>query len=45
MSSKTRQNTKRTDINMESNDNHPESPDRGETCEEPGLPSGGKKKE
>ena len=39
MSNRTRQNNKRADRNMESNDN-PEILDRGETSEEAGLPSG-----
>ena len=39
MSNRTRQNNKRADRNMESNDS-PEFPDRDETSEDPGLPSG-----
>ena len=39
MSNRTRQNNKTADRKMESNDS-PEIPDRGETSEEPGLPSG-----
>ena len=39
MSNKTRQNNKRADRKMESNGS-PEIPDRRETSEEPGLPSG-----
>ena len=38
MSNKTRQNNKRADRKMESNDS-PEIPDTEETSEEPGLPS------
>ena len=41
MSNRTTQNSKRGDIKMESNDS-PEIPDREETSEEPGLPSGQK---
>ena len=39
MSNRTRQNNKRANRKMESNEN-PEIPDRGETSEKPGLPSG-----
>ena len=42
MSNRTRQNNKRADRKMESNDN-PEIPDRVETSEEPGLPPGQRK--
>ena len=38
-SNRTRQNNTGADRKMESNDN-PEIPDRGETSEDPGLPSG-----
>ena len=38
-SNRTRQNNKRADRSMESDDSH-HIPDRGETSEEPGLPSG-----
>ena len=41
MSNRTRQNNKTADRKLESNDS-PEIPDRGETAEEPGLPSGQK---
>ena len=41
MSNRTRYNNKRTDTKMESNDS-PEIPDRKETSEKPGLPSGQK---
>ena len=41
MSSRTRQNNKRADRQMESNDS-PEIPDKQETSEETGLPSGQK---
>ena len=41
MSNSTRQNNKRADRKMESNDIS-EIPDRGETSEEPGLPFGSK---
>ena len=41
MSNRTRQNNKRADRKVESNDS-PEIPDREETSEEPGLPSGQK---
>ena len=37
MNNKTRQNNKGADRKIESNDS-PETPDRGETSEEPGLP-------
>ena len=39
MSNRTRQNNKRAGRKMESNDS-PEVPDKEETSEEPGLPSG-----
>ena len=39
MSNRNRQNNKRADRKMESNDS-PEVPDRAETPEEPDLPSG-----
>ena len=39
MSNRTRQNNTRADRKIESNDS-PEIPDREETSEEPGLPSG-----
>ena len=39
MSNRTKQNKKRADRKMESNDS-PEIPDREETSEERGLPSG-----
>ena len=39
MSNRVRQNNKTVDRNMETNYS-PEIPDRGETSEEPGLPSG-----
>ena len=39
MSNRTRQNNNGADRKMESNDS-PNIPDRGETSEEPGLPSG-----
>ena len=39
MSNRTRQNNKRADRKMQSNDS-PEIPNREETSEEPGLPSG-----
>ena len=39
MSNRTKQNNKRADRMMESKDS-PENPDREETSEEPGLPSG-----
>ena len=41
MSNRTRQNNKRADRKMESNDS-PEIPDREETSEESSLPSGQK---
>ena len=41
MSNMTRQSNKRADRKMESNES-PEMPDREETSEEPGLPSGQK---
>ena len=41
MSNRTRQNSKGADRKVESNDS-PEIPDRGETSEETGLPSGQK---
>ena len=41
MSNRTRQNKKRAGKKMESNDS-PEIPDRRETTEEPGFPSGQK---
>ena len=43
MSNRTRQNNKRADRKMELNDS-PEIPDREETSEDPGLPSGQKNK-
>ena len=39
MSNRTRQNNKRADRKMQSNDS-PEIPDMEETSDEPGLPSG-----
>ena len=42
MSNRTRQNNKRADRKLESKDSWPEIPDREETSEEPGLPSGQK---
>ena len=41
MNNRTGQNSKGADRKMESNDS-PELPDKGETSEEPGLPSGQK---
>ena len=41
MSNRTKQNNKTADRKMESNDS-PDIPDRGETPEEPGFPSGQK---